>query len=295
VASQDYRNDIVVSEGRLKTVAESYRLLRNTLRFQLGNLFDFDPARDCVADEDLTGVDRWILSAFGKLELEVCRAYDSREFHLVYQRVSQFAAVELSALYHDVVKDRLYTESPRAARRRSTQTALWRMARSLGLMLSPVLVFTADEAWEHLPGRGVDSVHLAEWSPAPLVVSDAEQALWTLLLSIRERSLPALEKARQARQIGKSLEAALRITLTPAEFAIVGGHAESLRELANVSAVEFLAGEPDVSVVLASDLGRKKCERCWRQETDVGSDPHYPLVCGRCSGALASILQGLQG
>jgi isoleucyl-tRNA synthetase len=288
VASQDYRNDIVVSEGRLKTVAESYRLLRNTLRYQLGNLFDFDPTRDAVPDAALTSVDRWFLGAFSRLEAEVARAYEAREFHVVYQRVAQFAAVELSSLYHDVIKDRLYTEAPGSAKRRSTQTVLWRMARSLSLMLSPVLVFTADEAWEFLPGRDADSAHLAEWAPSNFVATDAEHLLWPILLGLRERALPELEKARQARKIGKSLEAVLKFTLSELEVSAVSGALEELREVCNVSAVEVAVGEASVAVVLASELGRQKCERCWRHETGVGSDPLRPLVCPRCAAALAT-------
>jgi len=139
VASQDYRNDIVVSEERLKKVGETYRMLRNTFRYQLSNLYDFDPARHTVPDAQLTGLDRWVLGEFAKLEAAVAAAYDAYEFHVVYQRVSQFAAVELSAIYHDVIKDRMYTDAANSPRRRSSQTALHRMVTRLSQMLAPLL------------------------------------------------------------------------------------------------------------------------------------------------------------
>ena len=153
VASQDFRNDIIVSEERIAKVSETYRAIRNALRYQLSNLYDFDPAKHSVPDDQLTGLDRWILGEFTKLESEVIAAYDQYEFHVVYQKVSQFIAVELSAIYHDVIKDRLYTDPANSHRRRSTQTALHRLVTGLCQMLAPILAFTADEAWEFVPGE----------------------------------------------------------------------------------------------------------------------------------------------
>ena len=153
VSSQDYRNDIIVSEERIAKVAETYRVIRNALRYQLSNLYDFDPAKHAVPDDKLTGLDRWILGEFSKLEQEVIKAYDDYEFHVVYQKVSQFIAVELSSIYHDVIKDRLYTDPANSPRRRSTQTALHRLVTGLCQMLAPILSFTADEAWEFVPGK----------------------------------------------------------------------------------------------------------------------------------------------
>ncbi|HUA69087.1 MAG TPA: isoleucine--tRNA ligase, partial [Candidatus Saccharimonadales bacterium] len=159
VSSQDFRNDIIVSEERIAKVAETYRVIRNALRYQLSNLYDFDPTKHSVPDDKLTGLDRWILGEFSKLEQEVIKAYDNYEFHVVYQKVSQFIAVELSAIYHDVIKDRLYTDPANSHRRRSTQTTLYRLVASLCQMFAPILVFTADEAWEFIPGKPTGSVH----------------------------------------------------------------------------------------------------------------------------------------
>ena len=164
VASQDYRTDIVVSEERINKVSETYRALRNTLRYQLSNLYDFDPAQHTVPDAQLTGLDRWVLGEFAKLEAAVAAAYDAYEFHVVYQKLSQFAAVELSSKYHNWIKVRLYTGRYGIQHRRSTQTALHRMVTRLCQMLAPILAFTAEEAWELVPGKPTSSVHLSVWN-----------------------------------------------------------------------------------------------------------------------------------
>ena len=292
VASQDYRNDITVSEKRIEKVGETYRIMRNALRYQLSNLYDFDPARHQVADDQLTGLDRWILGEFARLEADILAAYEASDFHVVYQRVSQFTAVELSSLYHDTVKDRLYTDPAHSLRRRSTQTALHRLVSGLSRLLSPVLTFTADEAWEFIPGRGdLSSVHLATWQPSALVRSEAEKTAWTHLFEIRNRVLPELEKERQAKTIGKGLEA--RVLLTGSNPILESGktHLEAMRELLNVSQLEIHVqpanGEPTVQVAVTKAQGQK-CERCWHWEVDVGQNAAHPTLCGRCVQAVTA-------
>jgi isoleucyl-tRNA synthetase len=290
VASQDYRNDIIVSEERINKVGETYRGIRNALRYQLSNLYDFHPARDTVADGQLTGLDRWILWEFSKLEADVLAAYDKYEFHVVYQRISQFAAVELSAIYHDAVKDRLYTDPANSPRRRSTQTALWLLARGLCAMLSPLLVFTADEAWEHIPESGSASVHLAEWGPPAFALSEKEEQTWKELFDIRPAILACLEKERQAKNIGKALEAKV-ILKGPAKVlgALTDGEKESLRELVNVSQLIFMGQADAAWSVEAVKADGQKCERCWHWERDVGGQPEHPLLCGRCAAAVRDL------
>src|SRR5215469_16775419 len=180
VASQDFRNDIVVSEERVNKVGETYRAIRNALRYQLSNLYDFDPAKHAVPDDKLTGLDRWILAEFSRLMNEVIEVYDKYEFHVVYQKVSQFIAVELSAIYHDVIKDRLYTDAANSHRRRSTQTVLHRLVTGLSQMLAPILVFTADEAWEFVPG-GKGSVHQGDLTQIGFALSADEIKKWEWL------------------------------------------------------------------------------------------------------------------
>ncbi len=260
-----------MSEERINKVGETYRAIRNALRYQLSNLYDFDPAQHSVPDEKLTGLDRWILGEFSKLESEVIAAYDAYEFHVVYQKLSQFIAVELSSVYHDVIKDWLYTDAANSPRRRSTQTALHRLVTGLCQMLAPILAFTADEAWEFVPGKNVNSVHEANWTTSNFNLPSGEITTWALLLSLRSFILPELEKARQAKNIGKALEA--KVTLSGGNAIVVNSNAEAasaLRELVNVSQLELVgkAGESD-SVFVAKADGQK-CERCWHCETDIG-------------------------
>jgi isoleucyl-tRNA synthetase len=286
VASQDYRSDIVVSEERINKVSETYRGLRNALRYQLSNLYDFDPAKNAISEAQLTGLDRWILSEFSKLETEVNGAYERYEFHLVYQKVSQFVAVELSAIYHDAVKDRLYTDAFNSHRRRSTQTSLHRLVTGLCKMLAPVLAFTADEAWEFVPSA-TGSVHEQEWESAGLTLSAAEQDVRHWLRQRREEILPELEKMRQAKEIGKALEARVEIQIPNAQAGLAASeNLEALRELVNVSALTATVSPGQGTMVKVLKADGQKCERCWHWETDVGSNPAHPTICGRCVDAV---------
>jgi isoleucyl-tRNA synthetase len=291
VASQDFRNDIIVSEERITKVAETYRGLRNALRYQLSNLYDFDPVKHAVPDDRLTGLDRWIMGEFSQLEQEVLTAYDKFEFHVVYQKVSQFVAVELSAIYHDAVKDRLYTDPANSSRRRSTQTALHRMFVSLCKMLAPILAFTADEAWEYVPGKSVDSAHLLIWQPLGFQRPEPELATWKALFELRELALPELEKARQAKHIGKALEAKLTFAGSSPAVTVAQPHLESLRELLNVSQLELQPGGEGAVTVSVSKAAGQKCERCWHWEPEVGSNPEHPTICARCVQAVRESAQ----
>jgi isoleucyl-tRNA synthetase len=289
VASQDYRNDIVVSEERINKVGETYRNIRNTLRYQLSNLFDFDPQSHWVADEDLTGLDRWILGQFSVLDKEIRQAYDASEFHVVYQKISQFVGVELSAVYHDTVKDRLYTDPTNSRRRRSTQTALYRIATGLCQMLSPILAFTTDEAWEFLPKTGAASVHLSIWKPFEFALAESERDAWKRRFEYRALVLPHLETARQAKTIGKALEA--KVTLSGhAEnaFELQPDDCEPLRELLNVSQLVFgdVSKQSGAFTVAVTRADGQKCERCWHFETSVGATAEHPTLCARCVSAV---------
>jgi isoleucyl-tRNA synthetase len=288
VASQDYRSDLVVSEERINKVGETYRGIRNALRYQLSNLYDFDPAKHSVPDDKLTGLDRWILDEYSKLEAEVLAAYDQYEFHVVYQKLSQFIAVELSSVYHDVIKDRLYTDAANSPRRRSTQTALHRLVTGLCQMLAPILAFTADEAWEFVPGKPTGSVHEATWNKSTFQLSVAEASDWIALLKIRQVGLANLEFARQNKAIGKALEA---------KFLFKGGqrglqfqidHESDLRELLNVSQIDFeIVGNSGVTwESFVTQANGQKCERCWHWETDIGQNAEHPTICARCTKAV---------
>jgi isoleucyl-tRNA synthetase len=286
VASQDYRSDIVVSEERIAKVGETYRGIRNALRYQLSNLYDFDPANDSVREDELSLIDRGILSEFSKLETDVMAdngAYDNYEFHLVYQRISQFVSVELSSKYHDWVKDWLYTEPAKSHRRRSTQTALYRLATGLCQMLAPILAFTADEAWEMIP-KTSGSVHESQWKRrgSPLMYDDIGKWEWHRMQ--RERILPKLEKARQEKTIGKALDAKVEIVVPKVQYQL--SDKELLQTLVNVSDLKITVGESDL--ISVSKANGQKCERCWHWETDIGSEfhPDHPTICGRCIEAV---------
>jgi isoleucyl-tRNA synthetase len=291
VASQDYRSDIVVSEERINKVGETYRGIRNALRYQISNLYDFDPNNPAhkISDEKLTGLDHWILGEFSKLETEVLAAYDQYEFHVVYQKLSQFIAVELSSIYHDVIKDRLYTDPANSPRRRSTQTTLHRLVTGLCQMLAPILTFTADEAWEFVPGKNVNSIHESEFKPTNFAFSENENTNWKNFFALREHALPELETARKNKLIGKSLEAKAVLTISN-EFANALKFREDLRELLNVSEliieISILPAEKQKTFCVVMRADGQKCERCWHWETDIGKNAKHPTICGRCVEAV---------
>jgi isoleucyl-tRNA synthetase len=189
----------------------------------------------------------------------------------------------LSGIYHDVVKDRLYTDAPQSPRRRSTQTALYQMLASLCRMLGPILSFTADEAWEFVPGRAADSVHLLDWTPSNFTQSETDRATWKTLFAIREFVLPELEKSRQTKIIGKALEAKLELSGSPDALKSATENEDALRELLNVSRLELKTVEnaPAMTATVTKAEGQK-CERCWHWEIDVGSNAEHPTICGRC-------------
>jgi isoleucyl-tRNA synthetase len=266
-------------------VGETYRGIRNALRYQLSNLYDFDPAKHSVPDEKLTGLDRWILGEFAKLEAEVLAAYDQYEFHVVYQKLSQFIAVELSSVYHDVIKDRLYTDAANSPRRRSTQTALHRLVTGLCQMLAPILAFTADEAWEFVPGKNVNSVHEANWIQKK-TNQDYDFATWDNLLGEREAALRQLEVKRVEKVIGKALDAKILVLGHKRLIKEIQQSPEDFRELLNVSQLEVKEVEEQSISYQVSKADGQKCERCWHWEMDIGKHAEHPTICGRCVEAV---------
>jgi isoleucyl-tRNA synthetase len=290
-ASSDYFEDMRCSEEILQRVSDGYRKLRNTARFALGNLDGFEPTRDAVAEDEILEIDRWALAELDSVIEKVRKAYEAYEFHSVYRTLYDFSTVTLSARYFDILKDRLYTFAPRNPARRSAQTALYRIADALARMLATILVFTADEIWENLPGNGSRpaSVHLAEL-PSPSGRRDAELAArWHQLFAVRDEVLRALEEARVAKLIGGALEAAVDITASGTTYELLERYRDDLRYVFIVSQVELSRAETgDVSVKVCRADGRK-CERCWNYSTHVGESARYPTVCERCVEALEEI------
>jgi isoleucyl-tRNA synthetase len=287
----DYREDMRISDDMIKRVAEAYRKLRNTLRYLLSNLYDFDPARDGVAEAALDELDRYALQRHRQVVSRVLDAYDSYEFHLVYHQLVQYAAADLSSFYLDVLKDRLYCDAAGGPRRRSAQTVLHRIARDLCLLLAPVLPFTTDEAFSLLPGGAPGAVHLAVFPPRE-TADEGVLARWDGLLSVRAEANKALEEARAAKQVAASLEAALTVrgpetALAPlrafeAQSAVFPGN---LANLFIVSGVSLQPAEGPLSVSVAHAAG-SKCERCWTWSEAVGRLPAHPAVCERCAEVL---------
>ena len=286
-ASVDFTEDVRFSPTIVDRLVEAYRKLRNTLRYALGNLHDFDPARDAVAVEEMLDIDRWVLTRTEDL-IRRCRAwYDELEFHKVYRAVYDFAATDLSAVYFDVLKDRLYTAATRSRARRSGQTALYRVHYALVRLIAPLLAFTAEEAWGYTPKPpgAPESVHLAllpEPGEAASGLDAARLSDWNALMEAREPVLKALEEARQAKQIGASLEARVRVQSTP----LLERYRQELPALFIVSQVVLQPGE-GVAVERADG---SKCERCWKYSTFVGQDSDFPTVCEHCSAALKEML-----
>jgi isoleucyl-tRNA synthetase len=286
-ASSNYFDDMRASDEILQRVMDGYRKMRNTARFALGNLNGFDPERDSVPVEQMEEIDRWALAELNRVTKEVWAAYEAYEFHNVYRALYAFATVTLSARYFDIIKDRLYTFAPRNKARRSAQTALLQIGDALARMLGPILVFTADEIWENLPGRREESIHLALLATAGDENHDALLAEWERLYAIRDEVLRALEEARVAKRIGSSLEAKVFLNASGSTLELLQKHQKDLRYLFIVSQAEL--GNSDagagVSITITNADGTK-CERCWNYSTHVGESKTYPTVCERCVAAL---------
>jgi isoleucyl-tRNA synthetase len=298
VSSADYRGDVAVSAKIMNQMTESYRKIRNTLRFMLGNLHDFRPASGAVPYESLQEIDHWILHRLDELIRRVRKAYDDYEFHVLYHAVNNFCAVELSAIYLDIVKDRAYVEAQNSLSRRGVQTVMREILRSVVLLLAPVLVFTADEIWAHLTGEDGARVQTEDMPSARDEWRRPELgAKWDKILVWRGDVTRALEKARQEKIISHSLTARvdvypdaetlalLRLTPNPAEIVIVSRlETHEAHEAAPPGAV---AGEarPEMKILVRPADGQK-CERCWMYSEETGGDPDYPDLCPRCAAII---------
>ncbi len=306
VASVDFREDVVGSERLMKTISETYRTIRNNLfRYALGNLYDFDPSKDALPFEKLEPLDQYMLRQTAAMAADVTRWYDEFAFHKIYQRVLNFCVVDLSAFYFDILKDRLYISAPNSPGRRAAQTATWRILEALVRLLAPIMSFTCDEVWGYLPkmeGRPA-SVHVALFPKREEILGSAQVADdpkqledWTTLLAVREQVLKSLEEARNAKQIGKSLEAQVKVSAADPVYSVLARYREQLRYVFIVSAVALeqkTSGNGTGSIaVQVSKADGTKCSRCWNYSTHVGEDPAYPTVCERCSAVLKEIENG---
>jgi len=300
-ASVDFREDVVGSEALMQRVGENYKKIRNTFRYILSNLYDFDPQRDAVPFDKMEALDQYTLRQTAAFASDVRKWYDEFAFHKIYHRVNHFCIVDLSAFYFDVLKDRLYISAPKSQARRSAQTAIWHIGEALVRLLAPITSFTSEEIWQFLPKTEdrPESVHLALFpassdilGPGAKEQDEPQDKDWATLRSVRDEVLKALEEARNKKLIGTGLEAQVSITMPDPVFSLLKRYEGQLRYLFIVSAVTLVQGSGNgsggvhVEVKKADGL---KCERCWNYSTRVGEDKNYPTVCERCSAVLKEI------
>ncbi|MCK9419777.1 MAG: isoleucine--tRNA ligase [Nitrospirae bacterium] len=299
VSAADYRDDVRISPEILTHLAEAYRRIRNTSRYLLGNLSDFDPERDRVADKDLVEIDRWALHRLQKLVQRVEKAYDEFEFHVVFHSLHNFCAVDMSAFYLDILKDRLYTAQTSSLQRRSGQTVMHAVLSAMVRMMAPVLSFTADEVWGYMKeGAKTTSVFLAEFPRVEeKYIDDELEARWTKILAVRGEAAKVLEALRRDKKIGHSLDAGLTLYVAPELYGLLNAYTNDLAFIFIVSSVSLARSADAPADAVASEVinGLRiaagpaegvKCGRCWMYSKTVGSVKEHPEICGRCAGNL---------
>lgn len=299
VAASDYRDDVRVSDEILCHLAEAYRKIRNTCRFLLGNIYDFNPDTDLVPHNKLTEIDRWALHSLQILTEKAKKGYLEFEFHLVFHSLNNFCAVEMSSFYLDILKDRLYTAGKGSLERRSSQTALYQILLSLTKLMAPLLSFTAEELWEYLPKKDKEeSVYMSRFPEVDEQYKDPDLGLkWERLRDARNHVLALLEKARQERLIGSSLEASVAIYANEEWFGLLKAHENILPFTFIVSEVSVSRLEgmlPETRFTSLCGVGRidvgkasgDKCERCWNYRSSVGKDNVRPALCVKCLSAI---------
>jgi isoleucyl-tRNA synthetase len=303
VSASDYRDDIRISENILKQLSDAYRRIRNTSRFMLGNLYDFDPDKDVVSYDSMPEMDRFALHRLQELIEIKTKAYDAYEFHTIYHSLYNFCIIDLSSFYLDVLKDRLYTSPPESAGRRSAQTVMYLLLDALSRMMAPILAFTAEEIWNFMPEKkGKEtSVHLTSLPSVTFEWKDDKLAKrWKQLLKIRNVVTKALEEARVRKLIGHSLDAAVTIYAEDEHYDVLFPYEDDLRTVFIVSQAVLVKGSKPpaafesndikgISILVEPAIG-DKCERCWIYDTSVGTNLAEPAICGRCQDAMAQIL-----
>ncbi len=294
VASENYQGDVPLSDEIFDHVSETYRKVRNTLRILLANLYDFDPGKDRVSRDNMSEIDRWLLSRLAALVEELTGAYEQYEFHRVYHLVNAFCAVEISSFYIDVTKDLLYTFAPNSPERRSAQTAMRVTAQTLAQLIAPVMPFTAEEVWQALPGQETESVHQSRFPASDEQSRDRQlEARWDKVLGVRAVVTKELEAARQAGLIGKPVEAQVEVRpeseATRALLLELGSWLETILIVSHARVGAVTGGETQVAVSRADG---QKCGRCWRWTKDVGQTAGHPELCGRCANVVSELSEG---
>ena len=296
VASSDYHADIRISNDILKQLSEVYRKIRNTARYILGNLNDFNPDKDMVSDDKLLSIDKWALLKLDELVAYTRRSYEKYEFHTIFHAVHNFCVNDMSNFYLDVLKDRLYVEKADSVSRRAAQTTIYKILDSLTLLIAPILSFTAEEIWQAMPhdsSRESESVFFNNMPEAEMSADDDFSEKWDRIHAIRNDVNKALELARNEKLIGKSLEAKVTLFAQGELAEFLKGVEKELPSAFIVSQVEIAEGKGDFTgdvenlSVSVSRANGHKCARCWSFTEDVGNDSRYPDVCARCAEILS--------
>lgn len=287
VASTDYSGELRLGQTILKRVVESYRRVRNTLRFLLANTSDFDASKDLVPVENLLELDRWALAYTERFQKEVLAEYGEFRFHNVVSMLQTFASADLGSFYLDVLKDRLYTTAPGSEARRSAQTALWYITKTLLRLMAPVLSFTAEEAFKVFSPNESETIFTERFEPLPEVAgAEALLAKWDAVRTVRADLQKKIEELRGEGQIGSSLQAVVRIEAAPAVYDALASLGDELRFVMIVSAVELVKSADEETHFAVSASKEGKCERCWHYVAGIGSDAEHPTLCPRCASNL---------
>jgi isoleucyl-tRNA synthetase len=280
-ASTDYSGDLGIDDKILARVVDAYRRIRNTLRFLMANVSDFDPAKDAVPFEQMLEIDRYALSRASQLQADILAHYEVYEFHPVVSKLQIYCSEDLGSFYLDILKDRLYTTGPKSPARRSAQTALWQITHAMLRWMAPFLSFTAEEAWKVFGSS--ESIFMETYAdfPAP---DAALLAKWSRIRELRDAVNKDIEALRADGKVGSSLQANVALEVAAEDHALLSSLGEDLKFVFITSAIDLVAASAIATRVTASsDI---KCERCWHYRADVGHDPAHPTICGRCTSNL---------
>ncbi len=282
VASENYQEDVAYSQEIMERMEEAYRRIRNTFRYLLGNLYDFDPKGKRIEYEEMLEIDRWALSQLETLLEKVTKAYCNFSFYQIYHLVHNFSTVQMSSFYFDILKDRLYTQGKDSKERRSAQSALYEILLVLLKIMAPILSYTTEEAWKYLPGEREESVHLSLWPEVNReFLNKGLEERWEGLISVRGKVLASLERARKEKRIGNSLEAEVEIRCRK-EYRFLKEYEKDLPSLFIVSGVRLVEEKDEEMVVKVERAAGEKCIRCWNYSQEVGKDREHPSLCPRC-------------
>ena len=295
VSSVDYREDVRISENILQQMSDAYRRIRNTARFLMGNLNEFNYVEDKVEYKDMLEIDKWAMHKLEELKETTTKYYDKYEFYSLFQEITYFCSVEMSSFYLDIVKDRIYCEETNSLSRRSAQTVLTEVLKVLVRIISPVLSFTADEIWERIPEalKSEESVHLSHWVEAnPEYRNDELDKKWKKIYNLRKEVNRKIEAKRQAGEIGHSLDSKVMLNVTNEEFKFIKDYTlDEVADLFIVSQVEFVDNALETTeiegiTIAVNKANGEKCERCWKYNEEVGNHPEHKDTCPRCSEVL---------